>query len=166
MKYVKFIKRQDSGWKNSPCYSGETSINLSMEICDFLTFGLVDNGEEISVVFKIHRQDFELALDFIKSQCPVYRTSSQGYTKYSSDSSVFDKLKDELNNYFKGNTTAEYIVTLYNRNDKRIYLKGLNVNGFNIRNYVLEENSALVFSMNDECIDLRIISATYEGDNI
>ena len=45
MTIVKYIKRQDSGWKQTAGCSGETSINLSNEIFDFLSLGMVDGGD-------------------------------------------------------------------------------------------------------------------------
>ncbi|MDD6701828.1 MAG: hypothetical protein PUE35_04435 [Bacteroidales bacterium] len=45
MTIIKYIKHQDSGWKQTSGCSGETSINLSYEIFEFLTMGMVDGGE-------------------------------------------------------------------------------------------------------------------------
>lgn len=58
MKKIKYIKRQDSGWKQAYGYSGETSINLSNEIFDFLSFGVIDGGEESGITFNIYREDY------------------------------------------------------------------------------------------------------------
>ena len=163
MSYTKYTKRQDSFWKQLPCRSGETSINLSKEICDFLTFGLVSNGEETEIAFKIYKSDFYDALDFIKTTCPLYRSSSQGSKVVYSDDPIFQKLHDSIENFFGDNDIAFYIVTLYNRNDKRIYLKGLKQKGFNIRDFLVENCSALVFSEGDKMTDLRVLSSVYEG---
>ena len=76
-RLVKYIRRQDSGWKQAFGYSGETSINLSNEIFDFLSFGLVDGGEECGVTFKIFREDYLNALTYIQSQLPLYRSTSR-----------------------------------------------------------------------------------------
>lgn len=163
MSYTKYTKRQDSSWKQVPCKSGETSINLSNEICDFLTFGMVSNGEENDIAFKIHKQDFYDALDFIKAICPLYRSSSRGSKVVYPDDSIFKKLQEAIEQFFGNNDIAYYIVTLYNRNDKRIYLKGLKQKGFNIRDFLVENSSALVFSEGEEVPDLRILSSVYEG---
>ena len=62
MTIIKYIKRQDSGWKQAPGYSGETSINLSREIFEFLTFGMVDCGEVSGITVRIYKVDFLNAL--------------------------------------------------------------------------------------------------------
>lgn len=163
MKYFKYAKRQDSCWKQQPCKSGETSINLSVEICDFLTFGMVSNGEEYEIPFLLHKRDFCDALDFIKSQCPLYKSSSQGSEIYYADNAFFIKLERSIKNYFGGEEAKVYVVTLYNREDRRIYLKGLTQKGFNIRNFLVESSSALQFSEAEGMTDLRLLSAVYEG---
>lgn len=163
MIYVKYAKRQDCCWKQNPCKSGETSINLSLEICEFLTFGMVANGEEFEIPFLIHKQDFYDALEFIKSQCPLYKSSSQGSEAYNYNSPIFAKLKHSIKMFFGENESQVYIVTLYNRQDRRIYLKGLTQNGFNIRNFLVENSSALQFAESEGMTDLRLLSAVYEG---
>ena len=54
MGMVKKIRRQDSGWKQTAGCSGETSINLSSEIFDYLSYGMVDSGEECGITFRIY----------------------------------------------------------------------------------------------------------------
>ena len=55
---IKYARRQDSGWKQAAGCSGETSINLSAEIFEFLSYGMIDGGEETAITFKLFRQDF------------------------------------------------------------------------------------------------------------
>ena len=76
-RLVKYIRRQDSGWKQAAGCSGETSINLSNEIFDFLSLGMVDSGEECGITLRIFKEDYVNALAFINSQLPLYRTSSR-----------------------------------------------------------------------------------------
>ncbi len=49
MEVIKYIKKQDSGFKLSPGNSGETSINLSNEIFNMLVDDTVEKGEEIGL---------------------------------------------------------------------------------------------------------------------
>ena len=62
MGMVKKIRRQDSGWKQTAGCSGETSINLSNEIFDYLSYGMVDSGEECGITFRIYKKDYVDAL--------------------------------------------------------------------------------------------------------
>ena len=77
MGMVKKIRRQDSGWKQTAGCSGETSINLSSEIFDYLSYGMVDSGEECGITFRIYKKDYVDALSFIESQLPLYRSTSR-----------------------------------------------------------------------------------------
>lgn len=163
--YIKYIKRQDSGWKQSAGYSGETSLNLSSEINNFISFEMIQPGEEVAVCFRIYRSDYYEALNFIKSQCPLYRTTSRTCKKIEKDDGMFDKLLNNIDGYFGLSDSKDYVVTLYDRMDGRYYLKGLKHNGFTIRDYLVENSSAIKFSLSDlGNIDLRVMSAISEED--
>lgn len=166
MEYLKFIRRQDCNWKKSAGPSGETSLNLSNEICSFLTFGLIDKGEESVVTFHIYRADFEEAIHFIGTQLPLFRSSSRESWEVSDDDSSYTGLSRSLDNFFGNETEADYTVTIYRRGDSRIYLKGLKQFGFTIRDYLVENSTAIKFILSEKGIELRIYSAVTEGDNI
>lgn len=163
-RLVKYIRRQDSGWKQAFGYSGETSINLSNEIFDFLSFGLVDGGEECGVTFKIFREDYLNALTYIQSQLPLYRSTSRTCDKILDGNSIFVKLNDSIYRMFGDNDSIDYTVVLYCRKDGRIYLKELKQKGFSIRDFLVEYGSAIVFEQIEAGISLRIVSAVYEGE--
>lgn len=162
MNYIKYIKRQDSGWKQQPGYSGETSINLSLEICEFLTFGLVDPGEELELVFLIYKEDFVQALQFVETQLPLYRSTSRTCEQIYEDSLLLNKINNNLDAFFGDNQVAEYQVTLYCRKDRRIYLKGLKHNGFTVRDFLVENSSAIIFSEDNGIFKMRLQSAALE----
>jgi|GEM_PF-4051152 hypothetical protein len=165
MNYIKYIKRQDSGWKQSFGYSGETSLNLSGEINNFISFSLVQPGEEIPVCFQIYKSDYLKALDFIKSQCPLYRTTSRTCNIVNIEDKIFNKLEYNIDNFFGNQSVKEYPVILYDRKDGRYYLKGLKHSGFTIRDFLVENSSAIEFSLADNGnIDLRVLSSVSEGD--
>lgn len=164
MKVVKYIKRQDCGWKQAAGCSGETSINLSNEILDFLSNGMVDFGEECGLTFNIHREDFITALSFITSQLPLYRSTSCSSELIRKDNAIFKQLSDSVYGFFGSNEVMPYTVTLYRRKDGRIYLKGLKQNGFTVRDFLVEMSSAMVFTLTPDGFDLRVISAVFEGD--
>lgn len=54
-KVIKQIHSQDAGFKLSPKKSGETSLNLSNVILNFLVDKPLSRGDEISVSFKGHQ---------------------------------------------------------------------------------------------------------------
>lgn len=157
MGMIKRIRRQDSGWKQAAGCSGETSINLSNEIFDFLSYGMVDFGEECGITFRIYKQDYIDALDFIKSQLPLYRSTSRESLMIETGNPIFEKMTVSLEKFFGDRENKEYTVTMYRRKDGRIYLKNLKQNGFSIRNYLVEFSSALDFEMGEDCFELRLI---------
>ena len=159
MTITKYIKRQDSGWKQQFGYSGETSINLSQEIADFLSFGLVSEGEEMPVTFVIYKKDFVLALEFIQMQCPLFRTTSRTCLSINSDNLLFSQINRTLESFFGNADSAEYTVTLYRRRDGRIYLKHLKHDGFTVRDYLVENSSAIIFGEEDGVFSMHISSA-------
>ena len=163
-RLVKYIRRQDSGWKQAFGYSGETSINLSNEIFDFLSFGMVDGGEECGITFKIYREYYIAALTYIQSQLPLYRSTSRSCDKITASNPLFTKLEDNIYRLFGNNDVVDYTVILYYRRDGRIYLKGLKQKGFSIRDYLVEYSSAIVFEQLKEGLSLRIVSAVSEGE--
>lgn len=156
---IKYARRQDSGWKQAAGCSGETSINLSAEIFKFLSYGLVDSGEECGVLFRIYRVDFIDALTFIKTQLPLYRSSSNSSEKITENHSIFSKLESSIDNFFQDQNHADYQATLYCRRDGRCYLKGLKYQGFSIRDFLVEYSSAIRFVMTPDGFELRVISA-------
>ena len=127
MKKLKFIKRQDSGFKLSSGNSGETSLNLSNEIFDFISQGTLSQGEERDVVFRIYKEDCIKAMSFIIMKLPLYRSSSNYSNRVDNYLSTFNELYSKIDSFFGNNDSAEYSVKLFYRTDGRIYLKGKQV---------------------------------------
>ncbi len=163
MAVTKYIKRQDAEFKLTPGNSGETSINLSNEIFEFLSKGMITRGQEQKVVFNIYKDDYIKATCFIISKLPLYKTSSTSSTKIDFDYSVFNELQKNIEDFFGNNVTSEYECTLLHRSDGRKYIKGLNNNGFSIRNYLIEDLSALVFDVSKDNKIIRLISNISES---
>lgn len=159
MKKIKFIKRQDSGFKLSYGNSGETSLNLSNEIFDFISQGSLSPGEERNVTFRIFKEDFIKAMSFVIMKLPLYKSSSNYSNKVDNYLDTFGELYSKIESFFGANKDAEYKVSLFYRPDGRIYLKGLRVNGFSVRDYLVENYSALQFDdEGDGMLNLRILS--------
>lgn len=164
MTIIKYIKRQDSGWKQAPGCSGETSINLSREIFEFLTFGMVDGGEICGITMRIYKIDFINALDFIHSQLPLYRSTSRTSVLIKEDDPIFLSLDNAVKIFFRNEEYVDYTIDLYCRKDGRIYLKGLKQKGFSIRDFLVEMSSALVFSDSIDGFILRLESGVSTGE--
>jgi hypothetical protein len=166
MKKIKYVKRQDSGFKLSYGNSGETSLNLSNEIFDFISKGNLRKGEEKDITFRIHKEDCIKAMSFIIMKLPLYKSSSTNSNIVNNYLETFSELNSEICKFFGNNKYAEYRVNLFYRADGRIYLKGLRVNGFSIRDYLVENYSALQFDdEEDGVLNLRILSNIEdEGD--
>ena len=159
MKKIKFIKRQDSGFKLSYGNSGETSLNLSNEIFDFISQGSLSPGEERNVTFRIFKEDCIKAMSFVIMKLPLYKSSSNYSNKVDNYLDTFGELYSKIESFFGSNKEAEYKVSLLYRLDGRIYLKGLRVNGFSIRDYLVENYSALQFdNEGNDILNLRVLS--------
>ena len=164
MKKIKFIKRQDSGFKLSYGNSGETSLNLSNEIFDFISQGTLSPGDERDITFRIYKEDYIKAMSFVIMKLPLYKSSSNYSNKVDNYLDIFRELYSKIEEYFGPNKEVEYTVSLFYRTDGRIYLKGLRVNGFSIRDYLVENCSAIQFDdEGDNLINLRILSDVEEN---
>lgn len=159
MKKIKYIKRQDSGFKLSSGNSGETSLNLSNEIFDFISKGNLRQGEEKDITFRIYKEDCIKAMSFIIMKLPLYKSSSKDSDKVEDYLETFSELYSRISTFFGNNKKVEYKVNLFYRKDGRVYLKGLRVDGFSIRDYLVENYSALQFDdEEDDVLNLRILS--------
>ena len=159
MKKIKYIKRQDSGFKLSSGNSGETSLNLSNEIFDFISKGNLRQGEEKDITFRLYKEDCIKAMSFIIMKLPLYKSSSKDSDKVEDYLETFGELYSRISTFFGNNKKVEYKVNLFYRKDGRVYLKGLRVDGFSIRDYLVENYSALQFDdEEDDVLNLRILS--------
>ena len=165
MEAIKYIKKQDSGFKLNPGNSGETSINLSIEIFDLLTSNTVQKGEEVDITFKIYKDDFVKAICFIVAKLPLYKSSSTTSSQIDFSCDLFSSLTNEVNQHFGNESFADDKCTLYYRNDGRIYLKGLKQDSkFSIRDFLVEDFSALKFTKdNNGTITVNVLSNITEA---
>ena len=167
MEKIKYVHRQDSGFKLSAGNSGETSLNLSNEIFDLITKGSMKLGEERNVTFKLYKEDCIKAVCFIILKLPLYQSSSNASTKVVDNLVVFQNLIGKINYFFGENEIVDYTVNLYYRTDGRIYLNRLKVDGFSIRDILVENNSALLFKEESNGkIALRILSDVKDGETV
>lgn len=149
--FNKIVQRQDAHFKLSKSTSNETSINLSRDISDYIS---KESGE---VNFTLHREDFIRAIGVICNILPLYNRDN------IADSSVivFESLYGEVSSYFDHNDTVKYKVQHLKREDNRFYLNNLSVQGFNLRHFLVERHSILLFGEKSETsIDLRLKTTT------
>ncbi len=166
MELIKYVHRQDSGFKLNAGNSGETGLNLSNEIFNLIDKGKMSLGEERDVTFRLYKEDCIKAICFIILKLPLYQSSSNYSNKVDDSMSVFKMLIDKVNGLFGNSDSIDYTVNLYYRLDGRIYLNRLKVKGFSVRDVLVENNSAILFKEeNDGSIAMRILSNVQEGEN-
>lgn len=155
-KIVKCPKRQDCHYKLTPGSSNETSINLSNEIFKILMPKGAPSDTAIDVTFTVYKEDYIKALCYLVGRLPLYKTASGKSTEITYSSEFFTSQCDIINNFFGQNNEALYHAKLLNRGDGRIYLNDLNDNGFNVRRFLIESNTILVFYNDNNNLTLRI----------
>ena len=145
-KIIKCPKRQDCHYKLTPGTSNETSINIPIEVYNYIRPTDVPIDKDVDISFNIYKDDYIKALCFIVNRLPLYKTGSARSTEVTYSTDLFTSYYKSILNFFGENASAIYHVKLLNRGDGRIYLKELNDNGFNLRRYLVESNSVLFSS--------------------
>lgn len=145
----KTVWSQDSYFKTESRNSGETSINLSNEIFEFL--GGINNGD---IVFVIYKEDYLRALGILSFLLPLYTSTSKNSSRISYSNALFESYYSIIENKFGKNEVASYRIHLFKRSDGRIYLNNLKDenSGFNVRNFLIQAHSKLVFIKTDNNI--------------
>lgn len=160
---VKCPKRQDCHFKLTPGSSNETSINISNEVLRFICPN-VQPGNTIPITFRIYKEDFIKALCFIVTKLPLYTTNSRNSSRIDYSNDFFESELSRINSFFQ-HEVEDYTVSLYHREDGRIYLKDLTYHRFNIRKFLVEDKTSMHFIVS-QGIDLRIqYSDTPTEDN-
>ena len=150
---VKCPKRQDCHFKLTPGSSNETSINISNEVLRFICPN-AKAGETTSITFRLYKEDFIKALCFIVTRLPLFTTNSRSSSRIDYSNDFFDTELSKINSFFQNNI-EDYIVSLYHREDGRIYLKDLTYRHFNIRKFLVEDKTSMHFIVGSN-IDLRM----------
>ncbi len=141
----KIVYSQDAGLKRVPKKSGETSINLSQEIVEFIYPNRPHDTTETPVSFLLYKEDFLKGIAFVMNNLPLYRSSSKDYRKVEFSEEEFKDLLNQVDGFFGEDKTRLYTVNLLLRSDGRIYLNGLKQGSFSLRNFLVQEYSLLVF---------------------
>lgn len=141
----KIVYSQDAGLKRVPKKSGETSINLSQEIVEFIYPNRPHDTTETPVSFLLYKEDFLKGIAFVMNNLPLYRSSSKDYKIVEFSEEEFKDLLNQVDDFFGEDKTRLYTVNLLLRSDGRIYLNGLKQGAFSLRNFLVQEFSLLVF---------------------
>lgn len=148
-KMIKIIHSQDAGLKTSPKKSGETSLNLSNEIMEFIISPIPEKGHDTPISFLLYKEDFLKGLAHIVANLPLYKSSSSNSTEVIFSEAYFNELLSSIQDFFGEQTTKTYNVNILRRSDSRIYLNSLRKGSFSIRDFLIEEITALIFTKND-----------------
>lgn len=143
---IKVIHSQDAGLKISPKNSGETSLNLSTEIMEYIVNPVPEKGKETSISFLLYKEDFLKGFAYIITNLPLYKSSSKYSTKVDFSESYFNELYSSIQEFFGEQKVKKYDVHILRRSDSRIYLNTLRIGSFSIRDFLIEEVSVLKFS--------------------
>lgn len=153
----KEIHNQDSHYKLKDVHSGETSLNISLELLSLLRPGML-KGEEEKIEFTIFKSDFVNAMIYIANKMPVYVSTSTSSSLVLPSIDFFEKSLKEINGLFGNNESVNYQIVIKYRADGRVYLHSLENHGFNLRHFLLAENSILEFDVVDNKNIIRLIS--------
>ncbi len=138
----KIVWSQDSYFKTEAKNSGETSINLSNEIYEFL------GGKNGYIVFTLYKEDYLKAIGVISNMLPLYTSTSKSSSINHYSNTLVEMYYNAVKSKFGDNNTATYKVNMFKREDGRVYLKELKDSDtdFNLRTFLIQAHSKLVFS--------------------
>lgn len=158
-KFIKQIHGQDAYYKLSAKNSGETSLNLSNELLLFVAPDL-EKGKEKTISFVLNREDYLSALGYIFNVSPLYISSSTSSARVDGDPNHFIKDFQSVCAFFGNEDRKTYTVNMIYREDGRIYLNSLEDKNskFNIRHFLIEDNSSLVFEKEGDAIVVSLNS--------
>ena len=150
----KIVWSQDSYFKTEAKNSGETSINLSNELYEFL------GGKDGYIVFTLYKEDYLKATGLISNMLPLYTSTSKNSNINRYSNTLVEAYYNVVMSKFGENDTAAYQVYMFKRDDGRIYLKELKDSGtdFNLRTFLIQAHSKLVFSRCLEKEDSYVIA--------
>ena len=163
MSKIKYIKRQDCGLKTTVGKSGDSGVNLSKDIFNYINLSNLEQGNECDVEFTIFKNDYIVAVEFIKNIPTLYITDSKSYGKISSISNLVESLTSEIADFFGSSESKRYKCKLTFKKDGRIYLLGMKNDEFSIRDYLVEGLSAIQFVVKNELIELHTMSNISEN---
>lgn len=148
--YEKVARIQDSTFKIEANTSNEASIFISRDAVSILN---LVNEQEITI--NIYKEDYLKAISFITS----YSDNGKLYYKkvpFDYSNEWFSDQIKRIETFFGDSDYAEYNMNVILREDGRNYFNGLNNNGFNARDFLVQDHSILKFSVEGEEINLEI----------
>lgn len=151
---IKVIKHQDAKYKIEDKVSGDTRINLSGEIFNFL-----GGQKDAKINFTVYKEDYIKALCWLTTLLPLhYSPNSQSVETENYSNSDYEERLKIIEGYFGSNETASYEAQFTTASGNRYWLCGLKNGNFNIRDFLVSEKVNLKFiKKNDGTFDLRVV---------
>ncbi len=146
---------QSAGIKTSPNNNNETSIYIPKNIAQALSF-----QKNAPLALIIEKENILTALK--KAQIFLETSIVKGF--YSDLSNIIKKAET----VFAGTSSIEYQVTVVNNpanNQDRWYFKDLKKNAFNIRDFLIENQSFLLFFVENDKIVLHILNDDIDNNS-
>ena len=141
---LKIITNQDSYFKWIEKKSGETSINLSIEIANLIDHSIKPNQSK-RIEFTLFKEDFYKALGILSYYLPLYTSTSKSASLEQYSNELFCGYIEKINTFFGNDIKKKYSVNLLYKEDGRFYLNDLSYKGFNIRHFLISYYSVLSF---------------------
>lgn len=111
-KMIKIIHSQDAGLKTSPKKSGETSLNLSNEIMEFIISPIPEKGHDTPISFLLYKEDFLKGLAHIVANLPLYKSSSSNSTEVIFSEAYFNELLSSIQDFLE-NKRQKHTMSIY-----------------------------------------------------
>lgn len=152
----KITAQTNTNWWTSPVSSHQTHIVLTNDVFEFL------GNQEKQITLQLYKEDFLKAAANILYSLPLNRKTANGSFLQHRSYKVIEELIFSIDKFFGSDSVKAYNVELSAETQNRKALKSLNVNGFNLRNYLVDGYSTLIFSDEGEEYTLRLISEKIE----
>ena len=126
--------------------SDDKTVSLSSELLHLLALD-AELGSETRVSLVLYQQDFSKAMGYILSKSPLFVNVSGSVSRVDGNPSAFISDFNAMCHFFAGQNQRAYEVTLRVGTSGKAYITDLTDkdSGFNIKHFLIDENSTLTF---------------------
>lgn len=142
----------NTNWWTTPVNSHQTHIVISNEV-----FVLLGNQER-AIKLRLQKDDFLKAAANILYSLPLNKKSSNGSILLTRSYDVIKNLIFSIDKFFGDQYEKDYNVELSEETQNRKIIKSLNDDGFNLRDFLVDGHSTLVFSNDNDIYSLKLES--------
>ena len=142
----------NTNWWTTPVNSHQTHIVISNEV-----FVLLGNQER-AIKLRLQKEDFLKAAANILYSLPLNKKSSNGSILLTRSYDVIKNLIFSIDKFFGDQYEKDYNVELSEETQNRKIIKSLNDDGFNLRDFLVDGHSTLVFSNDNDIYSLKLES--------